>query len=466
MKIGLLPLYIQLYDISSPHVRPRLEGFYGEISDAFEKRGVEVVKTPFCRLKPEFEKAIEVFESMGVDAVVTLHMAYSPSLECIDVLASTHLPIIVLDTTQTFDFSAEQSPAEIMYCHGIHGVMDMCSMLKRYGKAYAIAAGHYLESDCIDRVCGYVRAAVAASALKRACVGLVGGAFEGMGDFAVSREELKERFGIVVEDMDASALAQCRKEIPVEQLNAELEENKVRFIFDQEIDEKEYVESLTDCLAIRRYIEKKKYTAFSVNFQKIGPECGLETMPFMECCKAMERGIGYAGEGDALTAAFTGALLTAYPETGFVEVFCPDWKHDTLFMSHMAEVNYRIVNGKPLLCRKGKDTQKRNAYAAYGCMKGGSGVYVNVSRGKEDYQLLLASAEMLSVDRDNFPKAVRGWMKPATGKLPEFLEELSRIGSTHHSCFVYGASVEELEFFGQILSMKTVTLGKERRIEG
>ena len=97
-----------------------------------------------------------------MDALVTLHMAYSPSLESIDVLAGTALPIVVLDTTETLEFTNGQDPVEIDYNHGIHGVMDMCSMLTREGKDYAVAAGHYRDSDVLDRVCGYVRAAKAA----------------------------------------------------------------------------------------------------------------------------------------------------------------------------------------------------------------------------------------------------------------------------------------------------------------
>ena len=91
-------------------------------------------------------------------------------------------------------------------------------------------------------------------------------------------------------------------------------------------------------------------------------------------------------------------------------------------------------------------------------MKGGKGVYVNISRGKDDYQLLLAPAEMLSFDADNFPRAVRGWMKPSLRTTSEFLEDLSRNGATHHSSFVYGATVEELTFFGQLLSLDTVVI--------
>ena len=56
MKIGLLPLYIKLYDDTAPQVRGRLENFYSEIAKAFEDREISVVKSDFCRLKNECAK--------------------------------------------------------------------------------------------------------------------------------------------------------------------------------------------------------------------------------------------------------------------------------------------------------------------------------------------------------------------------------------------------------------------------
>lgn len=448
MKIGLLPLYIQLYDETSPHVRPRMEAFYEEIATQFERRDVSVERVGFCRIKLEFEQAIAEFEQAKVDAIVTLHMAYSPSLESIEVLTATKLPIVVLDTTETLEFTPLQDTGEVMYNHGVHGVMDMCSMLKRYGKPYAIAAGHYQQSDVIDRACGFVRAAVAASALKKSRVGLVGGAFKGMGDFAVDPEELKERFGITIEKFAAEVLDEYAKQVSKEAVEAELKDNNERFDFAEDVVQEDYKKAVVRCLAMRACLEEKGYTAFSANFQQV------VNMPFVECCKAMERGIGYAGEGDGLTAAFTGALLRAYPETGFVEIFCPDWKNNMVFLSHMGEVNYRTVQAKPLISPKAGSTD----YVGYARMKGGKGVYVNVSRGKEDYQLLLAPAEMLSYESDNMPRRMRGWMRPECGSTAEFLEAHSRHGATHHSMFVYGATVEELSFFSQLLSMEVVVI--------
>ena len=46
MKIGLLPLYIEIYDIYSQSIRPRLDAFYEKIATETEKRNVTVVKTP------------------------------------------------------------------------------------------------------------------------------------------------------------------------------------------------------------------------------------------------------------------------------------------------------------------------------------------------------------------------------------------------------------------------------------
>ena len=57
----------------------------------------------------------------------------------------------------------------------------------------------------------------------------------------------------------------------------------------------------------------------------------MPTLPFLEASKAMARGIGYAGEGDVLTSALVGTLLSVYPETSFTEMFCPNWKDGRYF---------------------------------------------------------------------------------------------------------------------------------------
>ena len=456
MKIGYLPLYIKMYDDGGVR-RDVFLSFYNDTAKMFEERGIEVIKTDICRIKPEFDAAVANFEKENVDAIVTWHAAYSPSLESIEALSETKLPIVVFDSTPTLDFTPMQDASEISWNHGIHGVMDMCSMLTRYGKPYAIAAGHYLESNCIDRVCGFVRAAAAAKKLTTMNVGLAGGGFDGMGDFAVEPEDLKKRFGINVEIIAPADVEKARKTVTKEEVAAEIALEKEKYDFDENVVWEEYEEFVSCCLGFRKYLAEKGYGAFSVNFLNVE---GLGTMPFTECCKQMEKGIGYAGEGDALTAAFTGAFLSSYPETNFVEIFCPDWKNNNVLMSHMGEMNYRTADTKPLIVRTGSPYVKgAMPYAGYTRMKGGKGVYINISRDKDDYKMLIAPCEMMDVKEDNFSRKIRGWMKPEnSSSTAEFLEKLSKNGATHHSTFVYGATVEEAEYFAKLLSIKTVVI--------
>ena len=459
MKAGLLPLYIKLYDDTAPGVRPRLEAFYETVARSLEEKGVEILRSPFCRIEPEFAKAVADFEAAGADAVITLHMAYSPSLEAVDVLKKSSLPVIVLDTTETLEFTNLQSSGEIMYNHGIHGVMDLCSMLIRRDKPFAIAAGHYEASDCLDRVVGYLRAAIAARALGNARVGLIGGRFAGMGDFTVPAEEMKTRFGIETVELTAERLAKCFDTVTAEEAARERQANEDLCDIQADTEEEGYEAYLRSCVAVEKCIREEKLTAFSATFLGMGREkAGIPTMPFMACCKAMERGIGYAGEGDTLTAAFIGALLRGWQETTFVEIFCPDWKNDVLFLSHMGEVNYRIRDTRPILCKNAsRYSGEYNPYAAYTRMQGGKGVYVNICRGKDDFKLVLSGAEMLSYEADNFATGMRGWMKPGC-PVAEFLEAHSRQGATHHSAFVYGATVEQLQYFAALLGLQSVVI--------
>ncbi len=451
-------MYIKLYDDigSGAKARPRLTSFYEKLALEFEALDFEVVRSEFCRIEPEFKEAVASFERAGADCIVTWHAAYSPSLESIGALSATHLPIVVLDTTETYDFGPGQDPAEISYCHGIHGVMDMCNLLLRHGKKFAIAAGHYSESDLLARAAGFVRAAAAARALPGSRVGSLGGSFDGMGDFLISDEELHKRFGVSVVYPESGELASLMREISDEETEREMALDRENCYEIEEINRAVHMRTVKNCLATRKWIEKHNLAAFTANFRRISPDTGLSVMPFMEACKAMARGIGYAGEGDVLTASFVGALMRGFPDTAFVEIFCPDWKGDSLLLSHMGEYNPRLIRGRAGM----KEINfifgdAENPVVSYGCYRAGSAIYANIYRGVDGFRMIASPVEMqqTSEDGDNFEVKVRGWMKPSIPVGP-FLEALSRAGATHHSVLVYRATIEQIKYFAELSGLE------------
>ena len=446
-KIGLLPLYVELYDIAAPASRPGMEATYRSAVTGLQAVGMEVVEAPVCRLAEEFSQAIQSFEQADVDAIVTLHLAYSPSLESEKALAATKLPLIILDTTPNYTYDQFTDPGALMYNHGIHGVQDMCNLLLRNGKTFQIFAGHMEHSDVLHRVAAAAKAAKVVKTMRGARVGAVGAPFKGMGDFAVSAEELKADFGIELVQYDFEKAAEYANSVTWEQIEAEYAKDQELFEMDPALPREVYNKTVPTSLAVRKWVEEENLAAFTVNFLETAAERpGLAVMPFTECCKAMSRGVGYAGEGDVLTAAFVGALLQVYPETTFTEMFCPDWEHGSVFLSHMGEFNYNLADGKPVLMEKPfAYTTAGNTTAAYKTLKGGRATFVNLAPfGNGEYVLSLVGGEMLEIKGENSMQGmVNGWFKPDM-PLESCLEQLSQAGATHHSALVYGVSPEDL----------------------
>lgn len=457
-RVGLLPLYLKLYDDAMADRRPRMEAFYGQIASELENRGLQVVRSSLCRVAPEFEAAVRSFEEAGAEAIVTLHLAYSPSLESADALSRTRLPIIVCDTTPTYSFNARQDPDEVMYNHGIHGVQDMCNLLIRRGKSFTIQVGHWQKSDVLDRVVRDVTAARMASRIRSLRVGLIGRPFKGMGDFSVPVAEMRHRIGVEVRTLEARKFSRLLASVTEQELQAEREIDAKRFDF-AKVTPEAYMRSARTGIAVQKWVDREELGAFTVNFLDVNRANGIPTVPFLQASKLMAQGVGYAGEGDTLTAALVAALAAAFPQTSFTEMFCPDWQGGTIYLSHMGEVNYELLSGKPrLLEMEYRFSDAENPVFAAGRFRAGKIVFVNLAPMVSGFRLVVAPATMVDAGgKDRMEKSVRGWFRPEIA-VPEFLAQYSRVGGTHHLAVSYDADVDVVQAFGRMMGWETVLI--------
>lgn len=458
--VGLLPFYLKLYDDCMPERRKQFAPFLRGVCERLNAAGLDVVEAEPCRVAAEFGAAIEHLEARDVDLLVTLHLAYSPSLESIDALCRTPLPLLILDTTMDVSFGQDVEPDRIMYNHGIHGVMDMASMLRRRGRPFEIVAGHIDESDIIDRAVAAAKASVAVRCLRTTRALRVGDTFAGMGDFAVPESVLRDVLGITVDQIGPAELAVQIQSVTDADVAAEMALDRERY--DCIAPEAVHARSLRVGLGLRRALENGDYDAFSVNFlafdQPDGPVC---TVPFLEISKAMSRGIGYGGEGDVLTASLTGALARAFGQTTFTEIFCPDWKGHSLFLSHMGEINPDIAADKPRLVEKPFDFTPAQNPAMLACApQPGPATFVNIAPAPEDeFLLIVAPVEVLEdTHNEAMSNIVRGWIRPDAG-LETFLETYSWHGGTHHSALVLGNQVDGLSMLAQFAELDCCIIG-------
>ena len=453
-RIGLLPLYLKLYDETLPEWRKEFAPFLAAIQRGFEERGVAVTANAICCVEAEFREAIARFEQAGVDLIVGLHLAYSPSLESAGALTDTGLPLLLLDTTMDYDFGCSVSPDRIGFNHGIHGVQDLASVLRRNKRPFEIVAGHVTESDVLARAADVARAAYAAQRLRATRALRLGAPFRGMGDFAVEAAVLRRAFGVETDTAGIDDLARAITAVTSDEIAEEMRLDHAQF--QVEADAETHARTTRVCLGLRRLLEHggasgQPYSAFSMNFlifdRADGPACAV---PFLEASKAMARGIGYGGEGDVLTACLVGALGAAFGETTFTEIFCPDWKGNALYLSHMGELNPEIAaEPRRLVAFDFPFTPARNPAILACAFRPGDATLVNIVPGPdESFSLIASEVEVLGDSLDaNMRNRIRAWIRP-NRPLGEFLEAYSRLGGTHHSALVYGKSCEALQAFG------------------
>ncbi|MDH7600904.1 MAG: hypothetical protein QHI38_02000 [Armatimonadota bacterium] len=458
-KVGLLPFYLELYDRAMPEVRLRIDEFRSTISTELSRRGLDVIDVPVCRTKLEFARAVKTIENSGADAIVTLHLAYSPSLESEEALALTDLPIIVLDTTPSFDYGPETDPDLLMYNHGIHGVQDMCNLLIRNGKRFWIEVGHWQHSDVLDRVAASARSARMASAMRTVRVGRIGEPFAGMGDFLVDPTELGETIGVTVVTSDCRELARFLPGPDSPEVAAELERDH-RLFAGEALGSEAHLRSIRAGLAVRRWLEEQNLSAFSMNFLAFDRASGIDVVPFLEASKAMTRGIGYAGEGDVLTAALGTAIASVYRDVTFTEMFCPDWQSNRIFVSHMGEVNLNLLAGKPILREMPFPwAEVENPVIAVGRLRGGKAVFVDLAPiADRSFSLIVSDVQVVDVQGpDRMEDSVHGWFTPPV-PITDFLAAYSKAGGTHHAVLVYGDVAHEIIRFGEMMGWNVVRI--------
>ncbi len=461
-KVGLLPLYLKLYDEIFPQLRNEFEPLLRDISAAFTNEGVEPVRGNICRQEHEIRQVIQFLQKEDIDLLVTIHLAYSLSLEAIPALSEVSCPILLLDTTMDYSFDQNVNPERLMMNHGIHGVQDLACMLRRKKIPFEIVAGSIQHSGIMQRATGIAKAAYGVRCWKQSRVLRIGNRFEGMGDFILEESVLHNKLGISVSETVPASLKKYVEDVTDQEIEEVIHQDRTNF--EVSVSDEVHRRSVRVGLGLRRLLEEEQYTAFSFNFQSFHrKDAPVDTVPFLEASKSMARGIGYAGEGDVLTASFVGALASAFGRTTFTEIFCPDWKHNALFLSHMGEINPEVSVKKPLLCEKEFPWTEALNPAILACAPApGLATFVNIAPGPDDsFRLILCPVDVLE-DSTNpaFRTWVRGWIRPRCS-VPTFLEEYSRAGGTHHSALILGEWTEALSAFARFAGIERIRIGHE-----
>lgn len=459
-SVALLPLYLEVYDNALPDLLPNQQPFLERVAAMLTKQGADVTILPICRTRTQATEAVAQAENAGVAGIMTLHLAYSPSLESAPPLIATSLPLLVLDTAPKASFGIDATYKDMLGNHGIHGVQDLTSFLRRHSRAYSLAVGPIDSQSLTAKTRSWLSAVSAKSMLQKLKVAQVGGSFEGMGDFYVTPEFLRSAVGSTVVQLDIARLGSLCGEVTDEELANE------RAIDEAAYDCTTCSPETLDCanrngIALRKAMSEIGAKALAFNFLVFDRKYGISTVPFLEASKAMSRGFGYAGEGDVLTACLVAALNQCYGQTTFTEMFCADWEGGTVFMAHMGECNPALAKEKPQVVAMSYPYGSVDSPALMVFpLKPYRAALTNLAPGPNE-SLTLITADVEIVDTDLSPEMAampHFWIKPPKGDTTAFLEQYSLAGGTHHLALTPGLSAADLRTLAEIMDWHFVLI--------
>ena len=445
LSVVAAPLYLAFYDEVDPDLRNRI---YPMVEAVIQKiaQHAEVHTVPIITKFEDVDVLKNAAAKEDVDAVITIHMSYSPSQLVCDALKEINKPLLVIDTTYDAGFK-EIYDDYLLRNHGIHGVMDMCSVLQSMEVQYRVCAGGLNSETFEAKLKKELDLILACARFKNQKIGKTGEKFHLMGDFDVPYPFLKEKFGMEVVEISEKEILDCYAYIDDADVQKEFENEKEKYAFNG--DEASLKENIKQYLALKKFFADNGITAYTMNFADFDDS----PSPFYAVCRLMAEGFGYAGEGDVLTASL-GKALNTLGTASFSEIFCPDWDRDLLILSHMGETDRRFAKkGYPIRLReKAAMGKERISYYYEYESEPRDITLVTWAKTPDGVKLLTTKLEITDHPVMDIFGAPHFVVKTPTS-LADYLERHSVCGGGHHLYMIAGDFIEEVKAFAQILGV-------------
>ena len=198
--------------------------------------------------------------------------------------------------------------------------------------------------------------------------------------------------------------------------------------------------------ALRALLEQVDSHACGLNFLELCNDERVADGLHVAASMLMSEGLGYAGEGDWVTAVLVRGMQQGFGVASFSEIFSIGYEDHRLLLKHWGEGNFAMARAKPRLLDS-RFTDRCTAQFAIVDFEFESGpaTLVNLnSTADERGQLVSIGGEIVE---DHLPKidGPRCVFQPAAGDVSRLLTEYAYVGGSHHLALIQGMPTDVLE---------------------
>ncbi len=446
-RIGMLLPVADLYHRLWSDIDSALERLGSEVAEKLRSAGLDVCGGPVVSLPKQVAPACADLESKGVDLLLVALAPYCPSGVLVAALVESRLPVLLWPMQSILRLEPEKYDAEaIQLNHGVHAVQDLANVLGKTARPFGVIHGHHEQADFIGQLKLWAQAGGIIHAMQDANAVQVGGHFEHMLDLQIGEDEFLRKMRITAKIVTTAEFADLMRDVKSEEMAACVARYRRTFAVASNVHDSLLVKTAKGEAALRALLARADSHACGSNFLEL---CNNEQVAdglHVAASILMSEGLGYAGEGDWVTAVLVRGMQQGLGVASFSEMFSIGYADNRLLLKHWGEGNLAMARANPrLLASKFIDRGTAEFAIADFEFAPGPATLVNLnSTPREEGQLVSISGR---ITEDHLPNidGPRGVFQPDRENVGEVLTEYAYAGGSHHLALVRGAPVDVLE---------------------
>jgi len=446
-RIGVLLPVADLYHRLWSDIDDALEHLACEVADKFRSAGLEVLCSPAVSVPQQVTVACDELAGEGADLLLVAMAPYCPSGVLAPALAQSPVPVLLWPMQSILKLDPQKYDGEaIKLNHGVHAVQDLANVLGKAAKPFGVIHGHQDQPDFLSELKLWAQAGRIIRAMRDANPVQVGGHFAHMLDLQVGKDEFVHQMGIRVKAVSTSEFAGLLMKATPGEVAERVAQYRRTFQMGPGINDSLLAKTARGDAALRAILARADSRACGLNFLELCNEERVADGLHVAASMLMHEGLGYAGEGDWVTAVLVRGMQQGFGVASFSEIFTIGYADHRLILKHWGEGNFAMARAKPRLLAS-KFTDRCTAEFAV-CdfeFEPGAATLVNLNSTSDGKGQLVSISG--TITEDHLPKidGPRAVFKPQREDVRDVLTEYAYAGGSHHMALIRGAPVDVLE---------------------
>ena len=468
LRVGLFGIGLEAYWPQFDGLKPKLEGYLGQVAQKLGRPGVEVCNLGLIDSPEKAMEAGHAFRRADVD-IIFLHVTtYALSSTVLPVVQRAKVPVIILNLqpVAALDYKAFNKIGDrtkmtgewLAHC-GACPVPEIANAFNRARIGFHQVTGTLQPGDgAWQEIDDWIEAARVANTMAHNRLGLMGHYYNGMLDIHTDTTRQIAYFGGHLEIVEVEELAAMRRGVTAAETQAKLAEFRQAFDIQPDCAPVELERAARTSVALDKLVAAKNLGSLAYYHMGTGNEEHEDVMSSVILGNSLltARGIPVAGEYEVKNAQAMKIMDSFGAGGSFTEYYAMDFDDDVVLMGHDGPGHIKIASGL---------TKVRPLEVYHGKVGKGLSVEMSVQHGPvtllsvveyADGSLKLLVAEGESVagpileigntnSRYRFPIGARA-----------FVERWNEQGPAHHCAVGVGHLADRIAKLGALLSMDVV----------